>query len=105
MRAYLAMQAMESGKSLGGSYLGRTGLVPFGQGNMLMGGDHGAQGKVCKCTVMACSLTTKADLTSNSSSYLPLAQHWKVDACRTKHHGPHRVLFSRQVHHDLLHQQ
>lgn len=48
MRAYLAMQAMESGKGLGGSYLGRTGLLPFGHGGMLLGGDQGAQGKVCE---------------------------------------------------------
>ncbi|KAH7008647.1 hypothetical protein EDB80DRAFT_441337 [Ilyonectria destructans] len=46
MRAYLAMQAMESGKGLGGSYLGRTGLVPFGHGGMMLGGDQGGQGKV-----------------------------------------------------------
>ncbi|KAF4436511.1 hypothetical protein F53441_13222 [Fusarium austroafricanum] len=46
MRAYLAMQAMESGKGLGGSYLGRTGLVPFSHGNMMLGGDQGGQGKV-----------------------------------------------------------
>uniref|UniRef100_A0A8H7TSN5 Homeobox domain-containing protein n=1 Tax=Bionectria ochroleuca TaxID=29856 RepID=A0A8H7TSN5_BIOOC len=30
MRAYLAMQAMESGKGLGGNYFGRTGLSPSG---------------------------------------------------------------------------
>ena len=47
MRAYLAMQAMETGKGLGGSYLGRTGLMPFGQNGMLLGGDQGGQGKVC----------------------------------------------------------
>jgi hypothetical protein len=46
MRAYLAMQAMESGKGLGGSYMGRTGLVPFGPGSMLLGGDQSGQGKV-----------------------------------------------------------
>ncbi|EQL01168.1 homeoprotein [Ophiocordyceps sinensis CO18] len=46
MRAYLAMQAMESGKGLGGSYMGRTGLLPFGHGSMLLGGDQSAQGKV-----------------------------------------------------------
>jgi hypothetical protein len=49
MRQYLAMQAMESGKGLGGSYLARTGLVPYGQGGMLLGGDQGGQGKVCEC--------------------------------------------------------
>lgn len=48
MRTYLAMQAMESGKGLGGAYLGRTGLLPFGHGSMLMGGDQSAQSKVCK---------------------------------------------------------
>ncbi|KAH7318167.1 hypothetical protein B0I35DRAFT_353854 [Stachybotrys elegans] len=46
MRAYLAMQAMESGKGIGGTYLGRTGLMPFGHGGMLLGGDQGGQGKV-----------------------------------------------------------
>ncbi|KAI1115618.1 homeobox domain-containing protein [Nemania sp. NC0429] len=43
MRAYLAMQAMESGKGLGGPYLGRTGLMPYG--SMMLGGDQGGQGK------------------------------------------------------------
>ncbi|PHH62638.1 hypothetical protein CDD81_6872 [Ophiocordyceps australis] len=46
MRAYLAMQAMESGKGLAGNYLGRTGLLPLGHGGMLLGGEQGAQGKV-----------------------------------------------------------
>lgn len=50
MRNYLAMQAMESGKGLGGAYLGRTGLTPFGPGSMLLGGGEGGQGKVCKLT-------------------------------------------------------
>ncbi|KAI2634018.1 homeobox domain-containing protein [Xylaria nigripes] len=44
MRAYLAMQAMESGKSLGGPYMGRTGLMPYG--SMMLGGEIGGQGKV-----------------------------------------------------------
>lgn len=46
MRQYLAMQAMESGKGFAGSYMGRTGLLPFGGGNMLFGGDQSVQGKV-----------------------------------------------------------
>jgi hypothetical protein len=46
MRQYLAIQAMESGKSLGGNFLGRSGLMPYGSGNMMMGGDQGPQGKV-----------------------------------------------------------
>lgn len=48
MRAYLAMQAMESGKGLGGAYLGRD-MMPFA-GSMLFG-EQGAQGKVCEYIV------------------------------------------------------
>lgn len=44
MRQYLAMQAMESGKGIGG-YFGRTGLLPYGHQGM-MGGEQGGQGKV-----------------------------------------------------------
>ncbi|CAJ2507107.1 Uu.00g082930.m01.CDS01 [Anthostomella pinea] len=44
MRAYLAMQAMESGKGLGGPYMGRTGLMAYG--SMMLGGEQGGQGKV-----------------------------------------------------------
>ncbi|KAL6409982.1 Homeobox protein HOY1 [Ilyonectria robusta] len=43
MRAYLAMkamEAMESGKGLGGSYLGRIKLSPAVNANMLGSGDH-----------------------------------------------------------------
>jgi hypothetical protein len=47
MRAYLAMQAAESGKGLGGAFCGRTGLLPYGQSGMLLGGEQGSQGKVC----------------------------------------------------------
>lgn len=47
MRAYLAMQAMETGKGLSGGYLGRNGMGPFAAGTMLFG-EQGAQGKVCK---------------------------------------------------------
>lgn len=49
MRAYLAMQAAETGKGLGGAFFGRTGLLPYGHGNMLMGGEQSQQGKVCEC--------------------------------------------------------
>lgn len=45
MRQYLAIQAME-GKSLGGNFLGRSGLMPYGGGSMMMNGDQGPQGKV-----------------------------------------------------------
>jgi hypothetical protein len=46
MRQYLALQAMEPGKSLGGNFIGRHGLNPYGNGGMFMGGDQGPQGKV-----------------------------------------------------------
>ncbi|KAI1435900.1 homeobox domain-containing protein [Xylaria sp. CBS 124048] len=41
MRAYLAMQAMDSGKSLGGPYMGRTSLIPYGP--MMLGGELGGK--------------------------------------------------------------
>lgn len=49
MRQYLIMQGMQSGKSLGESFYGRAGMLPYGQGNMMLGGEQGGQGKVCKC--------------------------------------------------------
>ncbi|PHH52206.1 Homeobox protein HOY1 [Ceratocystis fimbriata CBS 114723] len=45
MRQYLAIQAMETGKGIGGSFLGRSGLYPYGN-NMFMHGDQAAQSKV-----------------------------------------------------------
>lgn len=48
MRTYLAMQEMQSGKALGGGFYSRPGLMPYGQGNMLLGGGEGGQGKVCE---------------------------------------------------------
>ncbi|KAG6195184.1 hypothetical protein E4U24_004836 [Claviceps purpurea] len=45
MRAYLAMQAMETGKGLSGSYLGRSGMMSYGHNGMLLGAEAG-QGKV-----------------------------------------------------------
>lgn len=46
MRNYLAMQAMESGKPMGGNFLGRSGLMPYGACNIMIGGDQSQQGKV-----------------------------------------------------------
>lgn len=46
MRTYLAMQAAESGKNLGGAFFGRPGMSPYGPGGMLLGGDQSGQGKV-----------------------------------------------------------
>ncbi len=48
MRNYLAMQAAETGKGIGGAFYARTGLVPYGSNSMLIGGDQGGSGKVCK---------------------------------------------------------
>ena len=48
MRQYLALQAMESGKSMGGNFLGRGGLMPYGSGSLMMNGDVGPSGKVGK---------------------------------------------------------
>lgn len=45
MRAYLAMQAMESGKGFPGAFLGR-GMMPYGQSSMLMPGEQGGPSKV-----------------------------------------------------------
>ena len=50
MRQYLAMQALETGKGVGSSFLSRSGLLPYGQGNILSG-DQGGQGKVCQLLV------------------------------------------------------
>lgn len=63
MRQYLAIQAMESGKSLGGNFLGRPGLMPYGSGSMVMGGDQGPQGKVGKSTTLICR---RQDLNANT---------------------------------------
>lgn len=46
MRQYLALQAAESGKTVGGNFFGRSGMMPYGGGSMMMGGDQGPQGKV-----------------------------------------------------------
>lgn len=46
MRQYLAHQGIDSGKAMGGNFLGRSGLMPYGSGQMAMGGDQGPQGKV-----------------------------------------------------------
>lgn len=50
MRQYLANQAMESGKSLGGNFMGRGGMMPYGSGMMM--GDQNPQGKVGMYTLV-----------------------------------------------------
>jgi len=68
MRQYLALQAMESGKSMGGNFLGRGGLMPYGNGSMIMGGDPNGPGKVGKgkspqCSLFLCLLTAAQSFT------------------------------------------
>ncbi|KAI9791572.1 MAG: hypothetical protein M1833_001493 [Piccolia ochrophora] len=48
MRQYLALQALESGKSLGRNFLGQSvgPLAAYGSGNMLLGGDANNPSKV-----------------------------------------------------------
>jgi hypothetical protein len=60
MRQYLAIQAME-GKSLGGNFLGRSGLMPYGGGSMMMGGDQGPQGKVGESSSLFNKILTVAN--------------------------------------------
>ena len=47
MRAYLANQAIESGKSLGREYLGRSpSMTPYGSGGMMLNPDSSQPGKI-----------------------------------------------------------
>lgn len=47
MRQYLAIQAMDSGKPLVGSFLNRPGMMPYGgSGAVMPGGDQNSQPKV-----------------------------------------------------------
>lgn len=46
MRQYLALQALESGKAIGGNFMGRGGFTPYGSSSMLIGGAESPQGKV-----------------------------------------------------------
>lgn len=79
MRAYLAMQAMESGKSLGGSYLGRTGLAPFGHGNMLLG-EQGGPGKVL-IHHLTCSSLSIGKWTRVGQNTMDLIIFYSPDKC------------------------
>jgi hypothetical protein len=85
MRAYLAMQAMESGKGLGGNYFGRTGLSPFGHGNMLLGDPNS---KVCECfNCVSRGLSQVANHVSDQSLDMPISEHRNLDACWAERHG------------------
>lgn len=98
MRQYLILQGMQSGKSLGESFYGRAGMLPYGQGSMLLGADQNGQGKVCEYNADFNHIPRTLRLTdraSDTSPYLSITHDWQVDACGTKHHGPHHLLLAR----------
>jgi hypothetical protein len=94
MRQYLAMQAMESGKGLGGNFIGRGGLTPYGGGGMLLGGDQGPQGKV---GMLWHSHSKNLILTSDSHSsfVLPILKYWFMEANWPEYDGSNYLLFTR----------
>lgn len=104
MRNYLAMQAMESGKSLGGNFLGRSSMMPYGHGPMVMGGDQNGQGKVGKSRLQILYAPIDADLNSHTPPLMSFTQCWIMEACWSEHDGPDRVLLSGEGMHDILYQ-
>jgi hypothetical protein len=105
MRQYLAIQAMESGKSLGGNFLGRSGLMPYGSGSLMMGGDQGPQGKVGRFSPSRLTphdrLLTHCD--SHPPSFVSIIEHRIMETRRTECDGSHHLLFAREGLYDLLH--
>jgi hypothetical protein len=102
MRQYLAIQAME-GKSLGGNFLGRSGLMPYGSGSMMMAGDQGPQGKVGMLSVLLIQIPIVTDISSHPPSVVPVPEYRIMEAYWTKRNGPNHFLFTRERLHDLLH--
>jgi hypothetical protein len=106
MRQYLAIQAMESGKPLGGNFLGRSGLMPYGSGSLMMGGDQGPQGKVGMYRHTLITTVLKwLTINSYSSSFMSFTKHRIMETCGTKCHGSHNFLLTRKGMYDILHQQ
>jgi len=109
MRAYLVMQAMESGKGIGTAFLGRTGLGPSNAGGMPWGIDNGSHGKVGMYShnhdkpAEKKKIITNTPSSSHHTSPLPVAQHWPLDTRLTGHHGPHHFLLCRKIDNDILH--
>ncbi len=104
MRRYLAMQAMESGKSIGTNFLGRAGGLPYGSG-MLLNTDASSS-KVGKWHRKTQTFYTEPQLTttSDSSLRLPFIEHWQLETSWPKCHGSRDFLFAREVLRNLLHQ-
>ena len=103
MRHYLAMQAMESGKGLGGNFIGRNGLTPYSSGGMLLGGDQGSQGKV---GTLYHSRSSESILRaySHSSFVLSILKRRFMETNWAEYDGSNNLLLTRQSMHDLLHQ-
>jgi hypothetical protein len=93
MRQYLAMQSMEPGKAMGGNFLGRGGLTPYG-GGLLLGGDQGPQGKVGKSSMRNLIETRIANYVSDSPFILPCLDGWFLEANWPKCHGFDYLLLS-----------
>lgn len=79
MRAYLAMQAAESGKGLGGAFYGRTGLLPYGSGGMMMAGEQ-HQGKVL-IHHLTCRSLTIGKWTRVGQNTMDLIVFYSPDKC------------------------
>lgn len=94
MRQYLAIQAMESGKSLGGNFLGRGGLSPYGGGSMLMGGDQNPQGKVGMLSWLLQIHDVPLTGSSHSSFVVPFAQCWFMETYWSKCYGFDHLLLT-----------
>jgi hypothetical protein len=95
MRQYLALQAIDSGKALGGNFLGRSGLMPYGSGNMMMGGDQGPQGKVGKW-IMSTPFTILKLIfqSSHPPSFLSITECGNLETCGPKCYGSHHFLLA-----------
>ena len=106
MRRYLQLQAMESGKGLGGSLLGRAGpMAPYGSGILL--NTDTSNSKVGECCPEQNNLNHQRSHLirfSHSPLCLSLSQHWFMATRGTERHGSCCLLFSREVLRYLLYQ-
>jgi hypothetical protein len=105
MRRYLALQAMESGKSMGNNFLGRAGGMPYGSG-MLLNTDASSS-KVGKQCLFNQSNHNEPLLTISSHPpfRLSLFERWKLETSWPERHGSCHLLLTREVLHHLLYQQ
>jgi hypothetical protein len=100
MRQYLVM---DTGEPMGGNFLGRAGLTPYGAGNMIIG-DSGPQGKVGK-SPFSRILNTSLIHPSHPPPLLSRATNRLLETDWSKCHGPDHLLLTGQGVHDVLYQQ